>query len=104
MYFSRLVISFVSMSVAPQIPHQHGNVYFCEQGSEYKNPFPHPAVLAQQSTPLQTGIDLMKVIPPPEFQRLIKARAVGPRTSFWPPLWPPQGCELAHTNGQHSFH
>jgi hypothetical protein len=70
MYFPKLAIAVVavSMSVAAQTPQQHGQVYLCERESEYKSLFPRPVLVELQSTPLQTGIDLTKVISPPEFR------------------------------------
>ena len=73
MCFPRLAIAVVavSMSVAAQTPHQHGQAYLwylCEWESEYKNLFPRPVVVELQLTPLQTGIDLTKVVSPPEFR------------------------------------
>jgi hypothetical protein len=97
-----MAVVAVSISVVAQTRQQHGYGYICEPELKYKNPFPHTAVIEQQSTLLHTGIDLTKVIPPTEFRRLIKARAVSQRTSFWPPE-PPLGlppCPAWHLRGR----
>ena len=110
-HFVKLTIAVVavSMSVAAQTRQHHGNVNLCVPEWKYKNPFQNTALIGQQSIPLQAGIDFTKMHPPLEFRhnRLIEARAVGPRTSFWPPE-PPlsaiEGCDVTHTDVPRSIH
>src|SRR5262249_12250569 len=96
------------MGVVAQTP--HGNAYFCSLIQKNKNPFLNMMAIEQvPSTNPQNGIDWTMVIPPPEFQRhrLIEAKAVSPRTSFWPqepPSQPAEECDFTHTNVQGSIH
>jgi hypothetical protein len=96
MSFPKLAIAVlaVSMSVAAQTPQQHGQAYLCEPESEYKNLFPRPVVVELQSTPLQTGIDLTKVISPPEFRPNGNSLKIADKTliSLQPPLSPSEPC------------
>ena len=100
MYFPKLAIAVlaVSVSVAAQTPQQHGDVYLwylCQRESEHKNLFPRPVEVELQSTPLQTGIDLTKVISPPEFRPDGNALKIADKTliSPQPPLWPSEPCQ-----------
>jgi hypothetical protein len=95
MYFPKRAIAVlaVSMSVAAQTPQQHGQAYLCERKSKYENLFPRPVVFELQSTPLQTGIDLTKVISPPEFRHGLNI-ADKTLVNLQPPVTPSEPCQL----------
>ena len=98
MYFPKLAIAVlaVSMSVAAQTPQQHGQAYlwYCEPESKYKNLFPRPVVVELQ-TPLQNGIDLTKLISPPEFRPNGNGLKIADKMliSLQPPLSPSEACQ-----------
>ena len=107
MRFSRLAIAVVAVSgsLIAQTPQRSGFAYLCESRPTYENPFPRSVVLKQQSTSLlQNGIDLTKIIPPPEFQRhgltVIHLR----EASQQPSLWPIEGCQLIHIDEKDRIH
>jgi hypothetical protein len=63
----------------------------------------------QASSTLQSGFDVTRLVLPREFQHhdIIKAKAVNPNTSIWPPpppLWLPEGCEFTDNDPQRSIH
>lgn len=100
MYFPKLAIAVlaVSMSVAAQTPQQHDDVYLwylCQRESEYKNLFPRPVVVELQSKSFQTGIDLTKVISPPEFRPDSNALKIADKMliNLQPPLSPSEPCQ-----------
>jgi len=108
MYFTKLAIAVlaVSMSVAAQTPQQHGDVYLwylCQREPEYKTLFPRPVVVELQSAPLQTGIDLTKVISPPEFRPNGNGLKIADKTLIvpQPPLSPSEPCQLIQTGAIH---
>jgi len=107
MYLPKLAIAVlaVSMSVAAQTPQQHGDVYLwylCQRESEYKNLFPRPVVVELQSTPLQTGIDLTKVISPPEFRPDRNALKLDKTLiSLQPPVSPSEPCQRVRVGQIH---
>jgi hypothetical protein len=108
MYFPKLAIAVlaVSMSVAAQTPQRHGEAYLwylCERESQYKNLFPRPVVVELQSTPLQTEIDLTKVISPPEFRPNGNDLKIADKTliSLQPPLSPSEPCQRIRAGAIH---
>jgi hypothetical protein len=105
MYFPKLAIAVfaVSMSVAAQTTQQHGQAYLCDRESEYKILFPRPVVVELQLTPLQTGIDLTKVISPPEFRFNGNGLKIADKTliSLQPPLSPSEPCQLIRVGQIH---
>ena len=94
------------MSVAAQTPQQHGQAYLwyiCERESEYKSLFPRPVLVELQATPLQTGIDLTKVISPPEFRPNGNGLKIADKTLIivQPPLSPSDPCQLIRLGAIH---
>ena len=110
MHFSKVAVALITVSIGLVAQTPHGSAHFCPLTPKDKNPFLSLMAVEQaSSTTPQNGIDLRRVIPPLEFRRhrLIKARAVSPRTSIWPPeppLWPPDQCEFTNTDVQRSIH
>jgi len=112
LYFSRVAVALIIVSIGGVAQASHGNAYFCPLIPKDKNPFLSLMAVEQPSSTIpQHGFDLTRVIPPPEFRRhrLVKERAVSPKTSFWPPEPPlrlaaAQACESTHTDVQGSIH
>jgi len=86
-YLSRVAVALITLSIGVVAQTPHGNAYFCSLMPKDKNLFlDMMAIELLPSTTPQKWHRLDEVAPPPEFRRhrLVEAKAVSPRTSFWP--------------------
>jgi hypothetical protein len=109
MMHSRVAVAIITLSIGVFAQTPHGSAYFCLPRPKDKSPFLSLMAVKQASSTLQSGFDLGRLIPPPEFRHhdIIKARAVRPGTSIWPPpppLWLAERCEITHNDPQRSIH
>src|SRR5215469_8105129 len=110
MYFLRIAVALIAVSVGVVAQTAHGNLPFCPLTPKDKNPFLSlMAVESASSSTHQNVINFTRVTPPLEFRRhRLKAKAaVSPRASIWlpePPLWTPDECQSAHTDVGRSIH
>src|SRR5215469_11181719 len=105
MYFSRIAVALITVSVGVIAQTAHGTLPLCPLTPKDKNSFLSlMAVESASRSNHQNVINLMRVTPPLEFRRhgLIKAKAaVSPRALIWPPeppLWTSDECQSAHTD------